>query len=710
MIPRPTMPTTLILLALTLTAAHATRPRSARQTANPPNIIFVVMDDVGIDQMETFGYGGETPPSTPSIERLAQQGVSFHNAWAMPACTTSRAVFFEGRYPFRTNVYGALGPNDLANSMVSPFEMTVPQVLDERGYQSAIFGKFHLGLQENNPAGYAMPHALGWDYFAGWLDYTGDPSSIDTTAGGVAPKGTWSCGFVGGAAAGGADTGACYMADGSCEVLAAKGTVPPGRICRDRGGILDPGAVCQSPPPDTLDFDTLSGHWVSPYVINHEDGTVEEVAPTDRRARRFRATQAVDDAIAWIRSRPADRPWMATVSFASAHTPVMQPPVDEARLDHDVASGLDCGSLVDQRVLTNLMIESLDTELSRLLVETGLARRTRKGRLVYRPKRTDTMIVVVGDNGSLGNSVKVPFDPTRAKGTAYQTGVWVPMLAAGPLVRRPNRVVSSMVNVADLFELFGEIAGLDVHALVPRPIDSQSMLPYLVNPKQPSIRTTNFTQVGQNIQANGAVNGPCVISTTCTQIPVSKSVCEDNNGVWWGVGADDPSTAGPDGVERCCNVNAYRAAQGEVQYDIAPDFSAAIRDDVYKVVQNTTWLYVSQEQPCVDTVETEFYEIDEAVPVPLIDLKSRALPLDALTPVQQAHYDALSAEMAALLASAPECTGDGNIDGVVNAQDVGLWAYFAESDGLSSWYDVDRNGLTDEADRTLVTDNLGVCP
>jgi arylsulfatase A-like enzyme len=698
----------VMLAALALSEpAHATRPR---RTGNPPNILFVVMDDVGIDQMEAFGYGGETPASTPSIERIAEAGVSFHNAWAMPACTTSRAVFFDGRYPFRTNVYGALGPNDLANSMVTPFETTVPKVLEKRGYESALFGKFHLGLQENNPAGLAMPHSLGWDYFAGWLDYTGDPSSIDTTAGGVAPKGTWSCGFVGGAAQGGADTGACYLPNGSCEVLASKGTVPPGRICRDRGGILDPGAACQSPPPDTIDFGILSGHWVSPYVINHENGVAEEVPSTDPRARRFRATQAVDDAIAWIRSRPADRPWMTTVSFASAHTPVMQPPVDEARPDHDAASALDCGNLVDQRVLTNLMIESLDTELGRLLVETGLARRTRKGRLVYRPKRTDTMIVLIGDNGSLGNSVKLPFNPSRAKGTAYQTGVWVPMLAAGPLVRRPNRVVSSMVNIADLFELFGEIAGLDVHAIVPRPIDSQPMLPYLLNPKQPSIRKTNFTQVGQNIQANDGVNGPCVISTTCTQIPVSKSVCEDNNGVWWGVGADDPSTAGSEGVPRCCNVNAYRAAQGQVQYDIAPDFSLAVRNDVYKLVQNTTYLYVSQDEPCVNTVQTEFYEIDEAVPVPLLDNADKQLPQDALTPVQQASFDALSAELAALLQSAPVCTGDGNIDGVVDMKDVGNWAYFSASWGYSSIYDIDHNGLTDDADRTLIDANMGTCP
>ena len=50
-----------------------------------------------------------------------------------------------------------------------PNEMTVPQLLKQRGYKSALFGKFHVGIQSNNPYGYGMVRALGWDYFeAGW--------------------------------------------------------------------------------------------------------------------------------------------------------------------------------------------------------------------------------------------------------------------------------------------------------------------------------------------------------------------------------------------------------------------------------------------------------------------------------------------------------------------------------------------------------------
>lgn len=74
----------------------------------------------------------------------------------MPACSNGRAKLFTGRYPFRTHVFTALGNNDLANLMVNPNEETLPNLLRRRGYKSALFGKFHLGIQSNNPYGYGM--------------------------------------------------------------------------------------------------------------------------------------------------------------------------------------------------------------------------------------------------------------------------------------------------------------------------------------------------------------------------------------------------------------------------------------------------------------------------------------------------------------------------------------------------------------------------
>jgi len=677
-----------------------------------PNILFVLMDDVGIDQMAVFGYGGPTPPALPSIAAVAGSGVRFSNTWAMPACSVSRAVIFDGRFPVRTNVYGALGPMDLANSMVSPYEMTTPKLLAKSGYRSALFGKFHLALQGNNSAGLAMPHSLGWDYFFGWLDETGDPSSIDTTAGGVAPPGSWSCGFVRGATAAlGADSGACYMPDGSCTKLTSSGSIPPGRTCRDQGGILDPNQSCQSSTPSYVDFGALSAHYVSPLVINDPAGTVEQVPTTDPRARAFRATSAVDSAVGWINAQPSAKPWMATVSFASAHTPVMQPPADQEPAGTE-SSDLDCASSSDQQALTDLMIESMDSQLARLLVETKLATLGPAGELVYTPEKTNTMLIIVGDNGTLGSAVKPPFDPTRAKGTAYQTGVWVPLIVAGPLVNTPGRAVSSMVNIADIFELFGEIAGLDVHENVPRAIDSVSMLPYLKDAAQASIRRTNFSQVGVNLQVGGALNGPCLFGgRSCSQIPVSKSVCEDNAGTWYGVGsivAGVPAS----GFARCCDVVAFMAAHGATALpNINPDFSAAIRNDGYKLVQNRTLKYVANADPsCVETETLEFYAIDEAVPAPLLDKAGSALVTTALTPAQQTNYDALLSALNAQLSLTPRCSTDGNLDSVVDQRDVTDCKSFeaAEGWGHSSVYDLNLDGITDSLDEAIISEGQGV--
>jgi len=113
-------------------------------------------------------------------------------------------------------------------------EETLPWLLMKAGYKNALFGKFHLGLQGQNPFRFTMPSALGWDYFYGWLDSTGDPSSIDTTAGlgdgDLLGGASYACGFVPGAdQENGADSGACYAACGSCEDMFTSDGVPRAR-------------------------------------------------------------------------------------------------------------------------------------------------------------------------------------------------------------------------------------------------------------------------------------------------------------------------------------------------------------------------------------------------------------------------------------------------------------------------------------------------
>jgi hypothetical protein len=709
----------ILLAVLTLGVAHAAPKK--------PNILFVIMDDVGMDQMSLFGYGGAEPPKMPNIEQIAHSGLQFSNSWAMPACSTSRAVFFSGRYPLRTNVLGALGPDDLANSQLSPFEMTLPLLLKQKGYQSGIFGKYHLGLQGKNPFKDFMPRSLGWDYFYGWLDVTGDPSSIDKTAGGVAQEGEeFSCGFVPGAAQGGADFGACYHPGNVCEELVIADGVPPGRTCRDSGGILDPGAACNLTAPSNIQdgFDELSAHYVSPLVINKEvngESVAIAVPPQDIEARTFRGSIQVDAAIDWIQSLPKHQPWMASVSFSSTHTPVMQPPQHLISADPEDVSNLSCdtANIGEQRLLTNLMIEALDTEFARLLVSIGVAKRNKKGKLKYNPHNNNTMIVILGDNGTLGTVVKVPpFDPTRAKGTAYQTGVWVPLIISGPMVRKPDRDVPYMVNIADLYQLFGEMAGIDVHASVPRKLDSQAMMPYLKKPRQKSIRDYNFTQVGPNIQAGNTINGPCTINTGCTQIPVTEGVCTDNGGTWWGEGTDQVDQEEyPDGLEYCCDVNQYlyENERQDEMFNLQPLRSVAVRNDDYKVVRNffrgpADPKSVAGEPNCDPNVTDELYRINETTP--LLDYKALNLIdlFDPLPPKAAKNYVDLTEKLVEILTSEPNCIGDGNIDGVVNELDQEDWAKFAAlSEGQSSWFDFNRDGLTNAEDLAIIQANQGPC-
>lgn len=673
------------------------------------NILFIVLDDVGMDQMEIFGYGGATPPATPTIAELAGAGVSFTDAWSMPACSTTRAVMYEGRFPLRTNVKAALGPNDLANSMTSPYTTTIPKLLTGQGYESALFGKFHIAIQGNYPAGDGLVHDLGWDYFAGWLDETGDPTSIDTTAGGVAPPGTYSCGFVpDGTQPNGADSGACYLADGSCSEHSG-GIIAPGRSCRDEGGIFDSNTSCQSTPPEYLDFNRLNGHSVSPMVYNFPDGSVERLALTDPRARQFRARFAVEQAAEWINSRAPDQPWMATVSFASIHTPLIQPPVDPASPANVASTNLDCGKIPAQRILSNLMVESLDLEIGRLLVATGLASQSADGELVYAPEATDTMVVILGDNGTLGTTVKLPFDLTRSKGTAYQTGVWVPLIVSGPLVSSPGRQVTSMVNVADLFALFGEIAGVeDVQAEVPLTLDAVSMLPYLTNPEQPPIRDWNYTEVGLSLQADGEVNGPCVINS-CTQIPNIRSICEDNNGVWWGKGNEASFNGVPapeEGFTYCSQVLDFVTSNGGEPFEIQPLVSIGVRNENFKLVENT--FKDCSSGICVDNTRLELFAIDQPIDTPWLDREGDELPLDALDDAAQAALTELTGRLAALRATVIDCPGDGNIDGVVDDTDLQEWEKYANATGLSSVYDLNLDGRTDALDKAIIVENLGL--
>jgi hypothetical protein len=164
----------------------------------------------------------------------------------------------------------------------------------------------------------------------------------------------------------------------------------------------------------------------------------------------------------------------------------------------------------------------------------------------------------------------------------------------------------------------------------------------------------------------------------------------------------------------CCDVAVWQADHSQpVSTDIYPLQAYGIRNDKYKLVVNNFQNYDPTSNSCLATTSTEFYRINENVPVPKLDRTNADLLANGakLNKQEQKNYDALTAQFKTLLASQPACSADINLDGIVNLADIGQWTMFADlSLGLSSWADVNLDGLTDQSDLTAILQNFGACP
>jgi len=141
------MRSTLLSLALAVTCLgfHTHEPARAAAAANDrPNIVFILADDLGYGDVACYNPESKVP--TPNLDALAAEGVRLTDAHS-PAtvCTPTRYSLLTGRMAFRTGMggvfTGAGGP-----CLIEPGRLTLPQMLREKGYATACFGKWHVGL------------------------------------------------------------------------------------------------------------------------------------------------------------------------------------------------------------------------------------------------------------------------------------------------------------------------------------------------------------------------------------------------------------------------------------------------------------------------------------------------------------------------------------------------------------------------------------
>ncbi|MEM9365483.1 MAG: sulfatase-like hydrolase/transferase [Planctomycetota bacterium] len=141
------------------------------QADSPPNVVLIFVDDLGYGDV---GCYGATKVQTPNIDRLASEGRRFTDAHSVSAvCTPSRYALLTGQYPVRANSgRGVWGPAPVTSPLiVDPKKTTIADVFQDRGYATAVIGKWHLGFGEgrNDWRGALRPgpQDLGFDYYFG---------------------------------------------------------------------------------------------------------------------------------------------------------------------------------------------------------------------------------------------------------------------------------------------------------------------------------------------------------------------------------------------------------------------------------------------------------------------------------------------------------------------------------------------------------------
>lgn len=133
------------------------------QNNNRPNILCILIDDLGYGDLSCYGA---TDIQTPNIDRLMKSGIKFNNFYAnSPVSSPSRAALLTGRYPDMVGVPGVIRTHeDDSWGCLSEDAVLLPEVLKENGYNTAIVGKWHLGLETPS-----TPRERGFDYFKGFL-------------------------------------------------------------------------------------------------------------------------------------------------------------------------------------------------------------------------------------------------------------------------------------------------------------------------------------------------------------------------------------------------------------------------------------------------------------------------------------------------------------------------------------------------------------
>lgn len=154
-------PTFLLLLLLSIGESCSSPSDSSLPYS--PNIILMIADDLGYADLGCY----DGLPATPNLDRLAEEGIRFTDFYAAaPNCSPSRAGLLTGRSPSRIGVYNYIPAGHPMHLRAE--ELTIAELVKEKGYRTGQFGKWHLSsLPPYEALGQPQPHDQGFDYSLG---------------------------------------------------------------------------------------------------------------------------------------------------------------------------------------------------------------------------------------------------------------------------------------------------------------------------------------------------------------------------------------------------------------------------------------------------------------------------------------------------------------------------------------------------------------
>lgn len=141
-------------------SAQANPAPGQPQATQKPNILFMLVDNLGYGELGVYGGGATRGAPTPRIDRLASEGLRLTNMNMEPQCTPSRAALLTGRYAIRSGTH-SVAFGGVADGLTQ-WEVTMAESLSAIGYATALYGKWHLGSQDGR-----LPNDQGFDEWYG---------------------------------------------------------------------------------------------------------------------------------------------------------------------------------------------------------------------------------------------------------------------------------------------------------------------------------------------------------------------------------------------------------------------------------------------------------------------------------------------------------------------------------------------------------------